>query len=138
MEDFEQKTSKFSGGLNIIMRLDDLWKDTHEHSRAGLYKLWNLDLDRVWLELTRDYDEEKDKEFKQIEAKFDSFDEQISNLGEISDTKKAGFKKITSEDINKRNKFYKILMNKQLFLARLENKLGKGTTYDEEEDEDLD
>lgn len=141
MDEREVKTSKFSSGLNIIMRLDELWKDTHRHARDGLYKMWNLDLDRIWLELSRDLKEEKTEElegYSTIEKEFNKFDKEISDLGVISDTEKEGFKKLTPEDIKNRNNFYKILMRKQLFLARLENKLGKGTTYEDLEDEDLD
>lgn len=141
MEDNESKTSKFSSGLNIIMRLDELWKDTHRHSRSGLYKLWNLDLDRIWLELSRDLKEEKSDEidsYGEIETNFNKFDDDIAKLGDVSDTEKPGFKKLTPEDIKNRNNFYKTLMKKQLFLARLENKLGKGTTFDDGDDDDFD
>ena len=40
------KVQKFSSGLNIILRIDILWKDTHKHSRDGKYSQWNADLGR--------------------------------------------------------------------------------------------
>lgn len=141
MEDFDNKVSKYSSGVNIIMRLDELWKDTHRHARTGLFKLWNLDLDRIWLELSRDLKEVKTKEhdsFDEIESLFNDFNTSIMKLGNISDEEKPGFKKMEQSDIKKREQFYNLLMKKQLFLARLENKLGKGTTYADNEDEDLD
>jgi hypothetical protein len=138
MEDNEQKTSKFSSGLNIIIRLDELWRDTHKHSRDGKYNSWNADLDRIWLELARDYDEEKEKEFLEKEELFNKFDKKIENIGRIKDKSPDGFEELSEKDIKNRNEHYKILMEKQLFLARLENELGKGTTYNEGDDDDFD
>ena len=128
------KISKFSSGLNIVMRLDELWKDTHKHSRAGLYNKWNLDLDRIWLELARDL---KDK-FETEETKFKAFDTKLEALGNISDKEPAGFKELTEIQIKNRDKYYKLMMEKQIFLARLENQLGKGTTFEEGDDDDFD
>lgn len=52
-DDEQPKISKYNSGIAIIMRLDVLWKDTHVHSRSGQYYKWNLDLDRIWCELSR-------------------------------------------------------------------------------------
>lgn len=126
----ETKVSKYSSGVNIIIRLDLLWKSTHYDARAGKYKLWNSDLDRIWLELARDIDEE---DFPKREKQFDNFDKELMELGEFTDYQKEGFAKATPEEIKKRDRQYKILMKKQLFLARLENEFGKGTTFDEQD-----
>lgn len=163
----ENKISKFSSGLNIIMRLDILWKNCQEFKRHGKYLKWNDELDTVWLELARDlspkkyYDlnEEgtvlkkedflKDEEGKKVfdkdsyekkvktrgyESQFLEFDKKINLLLPFIDNP-IGFKKIEKEDLIKRDKQYKILMEKQIFLARLENELDKGTTYEEEDDD---
>ena len=135
MPEEEIKISKYSSGINIIIRLDLLWKDTHLHSRQGKYSLWNTDLDRIWLELARDLKEDR---YIDVKNDFEDFDRKINELGKISDSPPEGFKEFTSEDIQKRNKFYEILVNKQLFLARLENELGKGTSWDDEGGEDFD
>lgn len=135
MEGSEVKTSKFSSGLNIIMRLDELWKDTHKHSRAGEYQKWNSDLDRMWLELARDLDE---ADFPEYEKKFNQFDKDIQKIGNFKDKPAAGFKKAEESDITKRGEHYQKLIAKQLFISRLENKLGKGTTFDEGDDDDFD
>jgi len=137
MDTEEIKISKHSSGVSIIIRLDQLWKDSHRHMRDGLYNKWNEDLDCVWLELARDLkeDKEEDKDYKKCKDKFDSFDKKITDIGQINDERPAGFEPITKEHIEKRNKHYKILKDKQEFLARLENKLGKGTTFDEEDDD---
>lgn len=132
MDDVDKPKSRFSSGLNIIIRLDILWKDTHRHSRDGKYDAWNADLDRIWLELARDI---VPTEFEDYKAKFDSYDQKVASLGGFFDISTKGFEVATKEIIRNRNEVYRILMEKQLFLARLENELGKGTTHDDDDDD---
>jgi len=134
MEEGEAKVSKYNSGIAIILRLDSLWKDTHLHSRAGLFGKWNSDLDRIWCELSRDL---SDKEYKTYEKDFGLFDKEIEDLGNFNDNIGNTFNKIPKEDIQKRNKQYKVLMRKELFLRRLENHLGKGTAWDEGDEDDF-
>ena len=143
MEDNEVQTSKYSTGVNINIRIDQLWKDTHLHSRNSKFNAWNLDLDCIWSELARDFKEKEDKEkdipcFKDLKDEFDKFEKDIVKQGQIKDKKPAGFKDLTKDQIEARGKHYKILRDKQLFLARLENKLGKGTTFDDNDEDDVD
>lgn len=143
MEDNEIQTSKYSSGVNINLRIDQLWKDTHLHSRNSMYNAWNLDLDCIWSELSRDFKEKEDKEngiksFDELKKEFDKFEGDILKHGQIDDKKPVGFRQSTPDQIKARSEHYKILRNKQLFLARLENKLGKGTTYDDDDDDDID
>ena len=67
MEDYgyndDNKTSKLNSGGLINLRLDELWKDAHKHSRLGLYSLWNADLDCIWSELAGEYSD-NDQEVK--------------------------------------------------------------------------
>ncbi|MDD4049867.1 MAG: hypothetical protein PHX47_02545 [Candidatus ainarchaeum sp.] len=144
----DTKLSKFSSGLNILMRVDQLWKNCHDFKRRGLYQKWNDELDSVWLELSRDlsekqYNGSKDKENTSEEEKegykklFEDFEKRLKYSGRFYDSGSLGFLPPTKEMLEDRDKQYKILMEKQLFLARLENKLGKGTSWEDEEDEDF-
>lgn len=150
MEQTEKKISRFSSGLNILMRLDSLWKDTHKHSRGGQFQHWNDDLDRIWLELARDlkqdeyYDinkdgeveKEKGKVFKEgYKTQFEAFDKKLKDLMPFEDSGSIGFIPPDKSIKKKRSEQYQVLMEKQLFLARLENELGKGTTYEDEDDD---
>ncbi|MFW6129613.1 MAG: hypothetical protein ACOC56_00425 [Atribacterota bacterium] len=128
--------SKYSSGVNIIIRLDLLWKDTHRHSRDDLFYAWNNDLDCIWRELARDLT--TDKEYQEWKKKIEEIDEQLRELGQFKDFKPEGFKEISSEDLKKRDKQYQLLNEKQLTLARLENVLGKGTTEEDEDEDDFD
>ncbi len=142
MEENEEKKSKYSSGLNIITRLDFLWRVCEQYKRNGRYFNWCEELDTIWLELARDLnDKEYDDEIKDkkvikegYESKFKKFDEELKQQLPFCDSGK-GFSKITQEEITKRNKQYEILMKKQLFLARLENHLDKGTSWNESEDD---
>jgi len=142
MEELEKRTSKFSAGLNIITRLDLLWKRTQGYIENGLHEKWNTILDIIWLELTRDlspedYGDSKDNEGKIVEGYkklFDKFDEKLKQFLPFQDSAR-GFKVPDKEAIKKRGEQYKVLMDKQRFLARLENELGKGTSWGEVEDD---
>jgi len=132
----ERKISKYSSGINIIVRLDNLWKDTHIHSRNSQYKKWSEDLDCIWLELARDYSE-NGKDWKEKSNKFEEYDKQIAIAGGFHENSPNGFESVSKDILEKRNQVYKLLMEKQLFLARIENELGKGTTEEEEEEDEF-
>ncbi len=150
----EKKISKYSSGVNIIIRVDYLWKNCHEFKRNGYYSKWNEELDSVWLELARDLDEKEyydlDKEKKIIKdskenpekvyyigykSQFEEFDERMKKYLPFNDSGNSGFHKPTPDMLKKRELQYRLLMEKQLFLARLENELGKGTSWEEEDDD---
>lgn len=136
-ENDEKKVSRYSSGINILMRINELWKDTHTHSRSGHFAKWNSDLDRVWLELARELkdSDDEDSDYKKAKEKYDEFEKQLSDLGDFQDFGKQGFEDLTKDERTKRNNQYKILMDKQVFLARLENEMGIGTSYDDEDED---
>lgn len=133
-EQAEQKVSKFSGGVNIQIRLNSLWIDSHNHSRSGLFNKWNCDLDRIWIELGGDLPE---KEYEEYLKKFDKHDKELSCSGCFDDNLADEFKVPDKNVLNKRNKQYKLLMDKELFLKRVEKHLGKGTSWDDEDEDDF-
>lgn len=143
--DGETKFSKYNAGVAIQMRLDGLWKEANSFVLNEQYYKWNTVLDRIWSELARDIkvDEFKDKiknnivEIKGYGNQYKEFDEELLKLGKIVDTEPEGFKKITQNDLDKRRKQYSILMNKEIFLRRLENHLGKGTAWDDHDEDDF-
>ena len=73
----ENKLSKFSSGLNILGRLDFLWRNCQDFKRKGKYSDWNDELDTIWLELARDikpedYKDKKDEQGKLIEEGYET------------------------------------------------------------------
>lgn len=137
MADDEIKVSKHSSGVSIIIRLDQLWKNCHNYKRSGQYRKWNEELDSVWLELARDLkkDADESKDYGKLKEKFDKFDKEINVIGQITDERPAGFEDLPKDFIKKRSEHYSKIMEKQLFLARLENLIGKGTSWDDEDDD---
>jgi len=132
----EQKISKYNAGVAIQIRLNNLWQQTHKYSLVDRYYLWNTVLDRIWLELSRDL---KEKEYIEKKKLYDEFNYELTKTGKIVDAKDDnGFLDPTKEEYEKREKQYKILMDKQIWLARLENELGKGTAWDEGDEYDFD
>lgn len=111
----EEKTSKYNSGIAQLMRLDELWKDTHRHSRAGKLNNWNWDLDRIWCELAADLTDK--------DPKIDEYNSFVAAIGDLN--KKLGMKEINAVEYQKQ--LYLLLMEKELSLRRLQNKLGKGT-----------
>ena len=144
-----RQLSKYNTAFFINERLHNLWTDANNHSRQGMFNKWNLDLDAIWRELARDFrfkkekgkksndkEKEEDTDFKIFEKKFNIFNEELSNFGMLKNSDNLlGFKKIKIEDITNRNKQYEILNNKELFLKRLENYLGKGTKFQDSEED---
>jgi len=134
----DRQVSKFSSGIQILIRLDRLWSETHSAVKAERYYLWNTLLDRVWCELSRDLPE---KEYEGWKKKFDGIYKKISDSGKIVDNVDdlgIGFKKVAPDFLKRRANQYKLLMEKELLLRRLENHLGKGTTWNDEDEDDFD
>ena len=100
----QQKVSKYNAAIAQLYRLDKLWSDTHKYSSSGRLKSWNWILDALWRELAGDTNTKQENEFKNINTK------------------------IAKANGNKR-KIYLLLMEKQIWIKRLENKQGKGTAY---------
>lgn len=156
----ESKVSKYNSGIAKLIRLNTLWIDVNNHSRQGVYAKWNEDLDRIWSELCADLkdieekDEDSDKKekirkrkdekgnrvlyFDEEKTKINEFDTKIANEGEFMDKEPQGFAQITKDMKDKRAKQYKFLLEKEIYLRKLENKLGKGTAWDDEDEDSWD
>ncbi len=130
----EPSISKHSSGISIIIRIDGLWKEANIYSCSGQYSGWNTKLDVIWRELARDL---TDVDYKLKKKDFDAFDALLVKAGEFKDTGSDSFAKASETDNKNRSKQYRILNDKELFLKRLENKLGKGTTFSDGDEDDF-
>lgn len=142
------KLSKFNSAALISLRLHNLWVDVNNHSRKGVYAMWNGDLDRLWCELAADVmpsqkkEGENDKTVKKdsdndkIIKAYNKIKEDVKEVHPIKNWKtSSGFEGINSDEQDSQLKQYEILMDKEIFLRRLQNKQGKGTAYIEEDDD---
>jgi len=107
-----QQLSKFDSTIAVLIRIDELLKDAHRHSRKGDMLNWNFDLDRFYTELSDDATPEDYK-------KFNDFNNQISKSG------------------GNKARLYNILFEKELFIRKLQKKQGKGIGYKNEDDEGM-
>jgi len=127
-----QKTSKYNSGVAIQIRLDNLWNKANLFFLKGVYEKWNDVLDNVWRELVRDIDK---KELDTKKDEFKVFDTSLAKLGKFQDHPPEGFGSPTQQQIDNRIEQRKILDDKEIFLKRLENELGKGTALTDEDND---
>jgi len=133
-EEQEVHISKYSSGISILVRVDGLWKNANSYSIGGLFDKWNRVLDVIWRELARDL---TDTDYSDTKKAFDKFDKDLVATGNFVDSGSKTFDEPSAIVITNRAKQYITLNDKELFLKRLENKLGKGTTFDDGEDDDF-
>ncbi len=125
----EEKVSKLNSGGLINLRLDILWKDSHKHSRSGLYSDWNADLDCIWDELGGEYEENSTQQ-----KELDKINEKLSNVRNWNGID--GFKRPSNDELKEKTRQYLILRKKSLFLRRIMNVQGKGTAYSDGSEDD--
>ena len=123
------KISKINAAGLINVTLEQLWQSSFRNQRNGKHWSWNRDLDAIWTILGGDC-----KQGGEEEKKFDEINIRIGNAGSLNHIK-SGFETIGTDDLKRMATQYKLLMEKSLFLRRLQNNQGKGTAYVEEEDD---
>lgn len=128
----EDKTSRINAAGIINITLENLWRDAYVALSRGDYTLWNRKLDAVWLILGGDV-----KKSSNEEKKFNAMELKIYETGSLSN-KKVGFESTKPDESSKRAIQYRLLMEKSLFLRRLQNSQGKGTAYISEDEDDFD
>ncbi len=104
--------SKFNEAGAQLFRIGNLWTACHYYRKRGNLSQWNVHLDSVWLELSADAKPEHEKK--------------INNFNSLI-LKYKGHKDIV----------YQILMKKEMFLRKLQNAQGKGSTYQDPDADDM-
>jgi len=136
-DEFEEtsfsKVSRINAAALINLIIADLWKDSYRHSRNAELSKWNADLNCIWIELAGDVDEDSDDE-----KEFTKIDNALAATGSLYKQKSTGFKQTTPDELKNFAKQYRLLMQKALFLKRLQNKQGKGTAYYDDADDYMD
>jgi len=131
----QQNISKINSAGIVNLTLNELWKDFFRHYRDGKYLSANSDLDCVWTILGG----EKGIEGQDIDKNYNKIETKLAEIGSPQDKLEAvGFKKVDSSQLTKFSKHKTILLEKSLFLRRLQNSQGKGTAYDDADEGDFD
>lgn len=142
----QEKVSKYNSGVFIIQRLDNLWNNANRHAINNEFNKWNKNLDRIWLEIARDlpdteFEDKKNAKGETIKGyrtKFQEIEDELDKTGALQDSFGSDFEQPSTKEIKNRIKQYEVLMKKDLFLRRLENKVGKGTRFEDTSEDDMD
>jgi len=131
--DVGAKISKINAAGLINLLILELWKEAYKHSRDGMLSKWNACLNCLWMEFAGDVEpgSEQEKDFKEIQNR-------LIATGSLTKNKVSGFSEPEQSELVKSARQYLILMDKSVFLKRLQNKQGKGTAYREDSDDYLD
>lgn len=124
--------SKFNSAGLVNSMLHNLWLDFFRHFRTGEYLKGNLDLDCIWTVLGGEKNipgSTTEKEYIIIEGK-------LAKAGNLRDAVSiVGFNKIGSNHAKLFFTHKAIILEKALFLRRLQNQQGKGTAYSDPDDD---
>lgn len=134
----QQKFSYYNTAVDQIYRFGEIWRNSYRHSAAGNFMAWNLDLDGAWRELASDLKQKYDKNhqrIKQIEDTIAKINQDIVATFPLFMPKVSGFNKTDKASIQKVGRQYQLLQKKEIFLRELQNELGKGTKW---ADDDID
>jgi len=126
----DDKSSKINAAGLINTSLEKLWLEAYGSMSGGSYHIWNTKLDAIWAILGGD-----EKESGDVDKKMNDLNLELYSLGSFNSKVGSGF----SQKSNPNNSMqYQFLLKKSLFLRRLQNKQGKGTAYENEDDDDFD
>ena len=124
--------SKYNSAIDQMQRLGNIWRSAYKNAMEGNFNSWNLDLDAAWRELSSDIPEDDTLNEDYLEI-----NKEIRDLQPLVSKKAPGFNPISETMLKNISKQYLVLQKKELFVRRMLNKLGKGTVYDDTEDDDF-
>lgn len=128
-----QQVSKYNSAIAKLIIVNNLWNRVHTASLAGNYRFWNLILDKIFTELCSDLQEGSDRE-KKVKEQFIEFAKKLSETGAMYTHSVVGFSNQDKEGAQRASKQYLILIDKEIWLKRIQNMLGKGTVWQDDED----
>jgi len=126
----DERISRINSAGLINSILENLWRESYTSMANGDYVKWNSKLDSIWTILGGDCDEDGEEDRKMA-----SINLEVYEKGSLKSKSGSGF----SQNANPNNALqYQLLLKKSLFLRRLQNKQGKGTAYQRDDDDDID
>lgn len=127
----EYKLSSYNSAGNTIKRIDLLWMSAHHAVESGNYLLWNILLDRLWLEVAGDLtpDDDNNKKMNDINAK-------IVSLFPLTTGNVTGFNRKGESYYLKVSQQYLAIRKKEQQIKFMEHKLGLGKSYVDEFEDD--
>lgn len=132
-EEHSGRLSRFNSAGIVNATLNNLWVDFFRHMRYGEFLNANNDLDCIWTILGG----EKNVKGKQDETDYTKIQKNLHNVSPIFNSIPSSGFKSNPIFLSILKKQKEVLMEKSLFLRRLQNRQGKGTAYDEEGEDEL-
>jgi len=126
----EDQISKINAAGLINITLENLFRDCYVAMANYNYKLWMIKLDAIWTILGGD-----EKRGSKADKYINKLDLQIYELGDMSIPVNRTFNKKPASNSKQQ---YQLLKLKTIYLRRLQNKQGKGTSYMRDDDYDFD
>jgi len=129
-EPTEDQVSKINAAGLINITLENLFRDCYVAMSNYNYKLWMIKLDAIWTILGGDEERGSD-----ADKYINNLDLKIYKLGDMSIPTNRTFNKKPASNSKEQ---YQLLKLKTIYLRRLQNKQGKGTSYLRDDDYDFD
>ena len=114
-----QKGSKFNDAVMQIMRLNACWQNCKHYRTSGNLNAWRWELDYAWSELSTDAIKKKGENIHKNEYFI-----LVNALNKLITTSK-----------NNSGLLYKYLDLKEKFLRKLQDEAGKGSKYEDSEED---
>jgi len=143
MDTGTQKVAKYNSAISQLLRLDNVWQQSYKHMLQSNYFLWSVDLDAIWIELAGDLFNPDNKlssgrKVKQVLNDMNFIDGELIKLSPLVSGQHSTFNKRPDDYLTKVSKQYLILRKKAVYLHQLQNDLGKGTKWEEGDDDYMD
>lgn len=127
------KVSKINSAMLVNLTLNNLWVEYYQYFMQGRFLDANSNLDCIWTILGG----ESNIQGKDIEVKYNEIEKELSESGGLQNSISIkGFNGISKGQITKLINQKNILLKKALFLRRLQNNQGKGTAYEDADEEE--
>lgn len=141
VEETTNKLSFANSAYAQIYRFDDIKKRAQRFALNSNNFQWNIELDNMWRELAPDLPQKFGKDTEKIKNIY----KDISELNRqilltqplITGSAGNGFNRLSKERNLQISLQYQLLNKKEIFLGELQNELGKGTKWADEDSDGM-
>jgi len=136
-DEISNKQSFANSAYAQIYRFDEVKRRAQRHAANCNNFLWNIELDNLWKELAADLKQKygaDSTEIKNIYTKMYDINKKILSTSPlITGSSGSGFNKTSDKRQEQINKQYDYLNDKEIFIGELQNDIGKGTKWADED-----
>ena len=121
-DEYNKTISKFNEGVLQIQRSNNIWLCARINREGGNYRRVKDILDSAWIELACDAEKLDTNESTNYKQQIEDIDKEYE------------------KEVKKRDKIalYKLLIKKEILIRTIQEKSGKGSRYENPDDDDID